>query len=314
MYRIIPPYTNIEIANQSSCEIADHMGGFDSNLHNALLDTIASQVKHNFTVHSEYVLDHGIAARYSDLSFVFSYNLWHAGNNIDAFSNYHVHPDVQFKNFLCSFNGSAHVGRKLLTAIMHRLGWFDYEYSSKNFVMSCDKVDGHLLDLVGDRAAVMRKFFLGHSSEIFFNTKFSVDYTRFDHAKNLQTLQKKITGSFLHLVSESLPTSYYPFVTEKFLYSIVTRGLFLAYAQPGWHDHLETKFGFRKYNKIFDYRFDQSVNAVDRLIELVSMLAKFSALSKFDWHDLYQMEASTIEHNYHHFFSKDYIKLLQCHG
>jgi hypothetical protein len=105
-------------------------------------------------------------------------------------------------------------------------------------------------------------------------------------------------------------TSYVPFVTEKFLYSIVTRGLFLAYAQPGWHAHVEKYYGFKRYTKLFDYRFDSIQNPVERLVELMTMIGKFSHFSPAEWHDLYLIEQDTIEYNYDHYFSQDYLKSL----
>jgi hypothetical protein len=108
-----------------------------------------------------------------------------------------------------------------------------------------------------------------------------------------------------------MATSYYPFVTEKFLYSIVTRGLFLSYAQPGWHDHIEKYYGFKKYTKLFDYRFDTIQNPVERLVELMTMISKFSVLSTDDWYDLYLLQLEEIEYNYDHYFSGDYLKCLK---
>jgi hypothetical protein len=110
-----------------------------------------------------------------------------------------------------------------------------------------------------------------------------------------------------------MATSYYPFVTEKFLYSVVTRGLFLTYAQPGWHDYVEKYYGFKRYIKLFDYRFDAIQNPVERLVELMTMISKFSVLSSDDWKDLYLLEQDTIEYNYDHYFSKDYLVALKKH-
>ena len=92
---------------------------------------------------------------------------------------------------------------------------------------------------------------------------------------------------------------------------MVTRGLFVAYAQPGWHEHLERYYGFRKYDKIFDYGFDEIQNPVERLVDLMSMISKFSVLSRDDWRDLYEMEIDTIEYNHDHYFSKKYIKQFE---
>jgi hypothetical protein len=115
----------------------------------------------------------------------------------------------------------------------------------------------------------------------------------------------------VHLVSETLSTSYYPFYGEKFLQSVVTRGLFVAYAQPNWHEMLEKWYGFKKYDKIFDYRFDHIQNPLERMIELISMLLKFRYLSSDDWRDLYEMEKDTIEYNYDWYFSRQYVTCLE---
>ena len=110
-----------------------------------------------------------------------------------------------------------------------------------------------------------------------------------------------------------MATSYYPFVTEKFLYSVATRGLFLSYAQPGWHEHLEKYYGFKRYTKLFDYRFDTIENPIERLVELMSMISKFSVLSLDDWRDLYLLEQDTIEYNYDHYFSRRYLDTLKLY-
>ena len=61
---------------------------------------------------------------------------------------------------------------------------------------------------------------------------------------------------------------------------------------------------------MFDYRFDAIQNPVERLVELMTMISKFSVLSSDDWKDLYLLEQDTIEYNYDHYFSKDYLVAL----
>ena len=107
-----------------------------------------------------------------------------------------------------------------------------------------------------------------------------------------------------------MANSYYPIITEKVFYSIVNRGLFLSYAQPGWHEHLEKYLGFKRFTKIFDYRFDLITNPVERLVELISMLSKFSILTNEEWREMYMIEQETIEYNYDRYFSQDYLKGL----
>jgi hypothetical protein len=170
-------------------------------------------------------------------------------------------------------------------------------------VFTADQLDGHLMDYTHNQSQQFyRKFFITDNCQDFFNTVCSFGHVRFDHGFNIYNLEKQLTQSFLHVASETMATSYYPFVSEKFLYSVVTRGLFLSYAQPGWHDHLEKYYGFRLYHKLFDYRFDAIQNPVKRLVELMSMISKFSVLSPNDWKDLYSLEQDSIEYNHNHYF------------
>lgn len=305
---IAPPYKDIVLSGVET-QAVDHMGGFDSNLRCRLLDDISTKSNNKHDIISEYIFSEAIKQNYPTLTLKYSSDLWQTYNGITDFYNYNTHPVLELQNFICSFNGSAHVSRKLLVAILERFGYFNLEYCSKNFLFTTEQIDGHINDYVTDNSfQIYRKFFIGKDSESFFQTIHTFDYTRFDHGRNIYNLENKLTKSFLHIVSETLATSYFPFVTEKFLYSIVTRGLFLAYAQPGWHAHLEKYYGFKRYTKLFDYRFDAIENPVERLVELMSMISKFSVLSSHDWQDLYRIEQDTIEYNYNHYFSGNYLK------
>ena len=219
-----------------------------------------------------------------------------------------MHPPLNYKNFICSFNGSAHVSRKLLVSALQKFNFFNKNYCTKNFSVDSTTLDGHLHELVTNSNFYM-KFFSFDST--FLNNIYSDNYQPYNHMNNIQILETRLSESFLHIVSETLATSYVPFMSEKSFYSIVTRGLFLTYAQPGWHAHFEKYFGFKKYNKLFDYKFDTIQNPVERLIELVTMVSKFSCLSPAEWHDLYLIEQDTIEYNYDHYFSGDYLTQLK---
>ena len=286
--------------------LSDHAGGFDQDLRNVYIDSVS---QYQCVVSSEYCVDDRVRMQYPNICFEFDYRYKkHVFKKLYA---YNQHPMQNFKRFLCSFNGGSHISRKFLTAALYQRQWFDIDTCTKNFTFTTAALDGHIADFVDNQQQrFYRKFFIDNHSESFFSTQYSIEYTPYDHINNIYNLEQKITQSFLHLVSETLATSYYPFVTEKFLLSVITRGLFLAYAQPGWHSHLQHYYGFRLYDKIFDYRFDSIKNPVERLIELMSMISKFSTLSKDDWGDLYEIEKDTIEYNYNHYFSDDYLKCL----
>lgn len=298
--------------------LIDHLNGFRQDRSNELFDAlsnIAESRNSRISVTYHNVLDKQILDLYPNLIIKFSADLQNQ-LNLQRLSSYKNHPPVDIKNFVCSFNGSPHVGRKLLVSALHKFGYYTPAYCSKNMSYTVDELDGHVSAYTHDDR-FYRKFFLSDDSDTFFQTINSFGRSQYDqsvtydHANNIYNLQTKLTESFLHIVSETLATSYVPNITEKFLYSVVTRGLFLSYAQPGWHEHVEKFYGFKKYTKIFDYTFDSIENPIARMIELMTMISKFQKLSNFDLHDLYSIEIDAIDYNYDHYFSGDYFKKLK---
>jgi hypothetical protein len=294
-------------------KLVDHLGGFDKHGKNSILhklDKKSQQAGKQLTIQYHNVLEHTITDKFKHLLIIFNADQQDT-LNLSHFFKYTTHPELNFKNFVCSFNGSEHVSRKLLVSILKKFDYYNHVYVSKNCSYTIDILDGHLGDYVIDNINFYRKFFVSIDSQSFFQSINSFGHVRFQHDQNIHSLETKLTESFLHIVSETLATSYVPFVTEKFLYSVVTRGLFLAYAQPGWHAHVEKYYGFKRYTKLFDYKFDTIQNPVERLVELMTMILKFSMLSSDEWKDLYLLEQDTIEYNYNNYFSKNYLKTLK---
>jgi hypothetical protein len=297
----------------SVLHLGDHLEGIDATGHNHLLDLLqkrAELINSKFVVFVCFYPTEMIIKNYDRLDLRYARDdqeFWYFG----PLKEYTTHPPLQYKNFMCAFNGTGHVSRKMLVAIMERFHWYDPKFSSKNFTFTPDVLDGHLHDFVGDQISLYRKFFISNSSEDFFNHVNGFGHDKFKIVQTVKNLEDKITQSFLHLVSESMATSYSPFITEKFLYSVITRGLFLTWGQPGWHVQLEKNYGFRLYQNLFDYSFDSVVNPVDRLLSLISMISKFSVLTPHEWHDLYLLEQDNIEYNYDHYFSGRYLDCLK---
>jgi hypothetical protein len=287
--------------------LGDHLDGIDHRGRNLILDRIEGEAQRRgrtLCVSTPYLPLPHIQCNYPHISLSYPVNiireyLW------QRMLSYRVHPDHKFQAFLCSFNGSPHVGRRLLTAALHRRGWYDALRVTKNFAFDSAIVDGHIQDFTGSDDRYWRKFFIGKNSPEFFSVQNSMNYDRGRHEHNAQVLESALTTSFVHVVSESMSTTHEPFITEKFLHSISTRGLFVAYAQPGWHHYLERYWGFRLYRGVFDYSFDLEPNPVKRLVLLLDMLSRFSNLDSADWRDLYQIELDNIEHNYDWFYSGD---------
>jgi len=302
---------SIELDHNEPLTVIDHMNGFDINLKCPVLTRINILSPQGREVFCEYIPNSAMAAAYPRLDIKFDANTWFEENWISR-----IHPRLnankQVTHFLCSFNNSSHVGRILLTAALNNNGYFDPETCSKNFSYEPSIVLGYLFDLIGERANWYKWFFFKNDLEhlAIAKEKYLFGHVDQDHARNQEFIASKIDKCFLHLVSETMATSYYPFVTEKFFYSVAAGGLFLAYAQPGWHEHVTRWLGFRKYTRIFDYRFDRIQNPVVRLIALMDMISKFSKLSVYQWNELYQVEQENIDYNYEHFVSGRYLTHL----
>lgn len=298
--------------------LRDHLGGFDKGNRNLVLDRINdyAQAKNKYyDIYYHNVLPQTVYESYSNLNLHFSSELQQT-ESFSHFSDFEPTNTLKdFKNFVCSFNGSEHVARQLLTSALYKFGWFDSNYSTKNFHTSVDQIDGNIIAQFDSEVdeRFYRKFILanGNTADIFYQSIYTMDYARFDHKHNLNILLDKINQSFVQIVSETMATSYVPFVTEKFLYPVIGKSLWVGYSQPGWHKHLSDIYGFKLYTVLFNYNFDSIINPIVRLVELMEMLSKFSCLTPDEWHDLYLLEADTIEFNYDWYMSKQYLIQLE---
>ena len=317
-YIVRTPYDINFTELPDSFSIVDHMGGFDAGGNNQILAKIndyAQAIKKTFTIYYHNILPHTVHQNYKNLSLKFSAQLQHEMNFIHFLDLKIPSTEKNFKNFVCSFSGTEHVSRQFLTSALHKFGWTCSDYTTKNFSTFKDRVDGNISKYfkseIDDR--FYRKFILldDPGSDEFYNNTISIDYLRFDHKHNMLALIEKINQSFVQIVSETFGTSAVPFVTEKFLYGIVAKSLWVSYGQQHWHSNLANTYGFKLYDTIFNYDFDQIENPVIRLVELLTMLSKFSHLTPAEWHDLYLIEQHTIEYNYDHYISKRYMEFLK---
>jgi hypothetical protein len=327
MQYIVNPFTeifnNVESLSQN-ITLIDHLNsGFNSDYKNIVLDRLNSygaSVNKKFNVSYAQPMPEQVRKNYPFIEFRFNGRVTLMFDEFGSANDYDT-PNPDFKNFIASFNGVDHVGRKLLVSILNKFGWYNPDYCSKLFSFSIDELDGHIADFTGDKERFYRKFFIPDTKDLSFLS--SVNHFEYPSAERMKSLQGRVIfglrtqimprldKSFIHLVSETDATSYVPFVTEKFALSVVAKSLFVGYAQPGWHDQLVKYYGFRLYTNLFDYNFDNIRNPIERLIALTSMISKFSNLSAHDWHDLYLLEKDTIDYNYDHFFGKKYLNNLQ---
>lgn len=294
--------------------LGDHMFGFNQHKRNRVLDVLeqhGERTGKTWTVINDQLYPKQVHDNYPHIKLEFNIGLFErygALIRMPLRHQYPQHPDIDFRNFVCSFNGHHALSRRLVPAVLKKFGWHNQNYVSKHSVWDPAELDGILMEFTGKDENLYRKFF--DMSEEFSQSSNGFGYERGKHDANIYNLEHKLTQSFVHLVSETIATSTIPFVTEKAFYSIVTRGLFVSYAPPKWYEYFTKIFGFRQYDTLFDHQFDTVENPIHRLIDIMCMLSKYANLSVLDWHDLYQLEFDTIEFNYEHFCSGDYIRSL----
>jgi len=288
----------------------DHIGNIDSNLSNQSLQKL-NDSNRNFTVYLPFMFDNVLEQRYPNLNLKYHYQ---DQFNLDfyPFEQYNTHHPKNIKNFLYSFNGGHSVGRRLLVSILHNLQLFNKKYCSKNFFFNWDNVYGDLeMYLTSDELEFYSHWFVDYDSD-FNNQTINLGYQKNSrHHINLKPQDKILSESFVNLIAETTPTNYHFYLSEKAFYSIVTRGLFLMYAQPNWYDWFEKYYGFKKFTKIFNYDFDKEQNPVKRIFLLVTQINNFAKLKLHDLHDLHLLEIDTIEYNYNHLMNKGYERVLK---
>lgn len=262
------------------------------------------------TVWLQIIATEQLKAKYPNIDFKF-YNHY----SFDKLNNYEYVSKAtkEFDEFLSCFNGADEVGRQFVTALLQKNNLWSYNSCSKNFVYSIDRIDGNLISFCGDTERFYRKFIISDtdSSLEFYNSKYVLDRkNQFNYKHNADVLLPIIERSWLNLVTESCSVSYNPWLTEKIVFPILAKTLWLAFAQPGYYAYIEKHLGFKKYDKIFDYGFDAEPNPVKRLIKLFETFYKFKNLTKQELHDLYLLEEDTIKYNYDHYRSKSYMNNL----
>jgi hypothetical protein len=317
----VPHYEHLEqFDHAAQVVLVDHMTGFDSSLSNLVMHTL-NQRHSNLQVWTEQVIDPRVQDHYPNLRFRFDADLMDQSYLRDGYQYLDL-LDQQcapktFQHLVTCDNRAGHVGRQLLTAGLHKMGLWNQDYCTKGFVTTRDQIDGNIQHYCGsgEQERFLRKFFIDDSElaeSDFYGAHLMGYEPRMDQrVANLLNKVPSYRNTFVTVVSETMPESYHGHVTEKFLYAVLTRSLWLGCAQPGWHAKIEQTLGFRRFTKIFDYGFDSMLDPVMRIKTLVCQLATFKSLTKSELHDLYDLESDIIDFNHDHYASGDYLRCLR---
>lgn len=300
-------YLNIE---KKIINLSDHLTGFDNNYQNFLLSGINKKYK-GYNVFYGHPLPLQVIKKYMNINFIFDNRDVEHLRWFKKPKGHDLKPILKTKisDFLTCFNGVGHISRILLCSILHKMDLWNNNTCTKNFMTTNDTLSGLVNYYVNgnDEERLYWKFFKSDNPE-FLQKIITKDYINGNFHHNFSVIYSAMHSSFLTIISETVGSSYVPFVTEKYIQCIATKNLFLGYAQPLWHDCIVKQHGFKLYTKLFDYKFDCIENPIHRLIQLIEMISKFKHLSNLDLHDLYCLEQDTLDYNYDHYRSKKCIE------
>lgn len=256
-------------------QVHDHLNGFDSNYRNPVFDKLTG------TIYTEYIVDERVKNNYPNLEIKFDAELMIHSNTLVKCALYAKEPPPkQAKHFLCSFNRSFHRSRYLLVNRLKEENWFDTNYCSCGFAEDVK---------------------IGFDEP---NNWLSVNK---EVQRNYAALNPIIQDCFVQIVGETVGESYVPFPTEKCMYPIANKTLWVAYAQPGWYAWVEKHWGFQKFD-CFDYSFDSVLDPQKRLDTLIEMLRPFQHR---DWAAIYKQQQHTLDYNFELLKSRTFIKNLR---
>lgn len=283
-------------SNDKTFLLTDHFGSFDAHNRNQILD----QLPAGSTCYSEYIFPDAVKAAYPNIELKFSALMFLHGNSIFNVSNAAAnleHGPLEFKNFICSFNRSDQKTRHWLLAALNNLGWLNPRYVSKHFELDLQQISLAGMDVDSIDPDFIKKTFI-------------FDFTDpTDHVHNMAALSPLIQDSFVNLVTESMIDSNVPFPTEKFLYPIANKRLWLAFAPPNYHKMINQVFKLELY-PCFDYYFDSIFDPVQRMKAMLGMLEPYSRMSRKEWKDLYIKFQPIIEYNYNQLANFDFFRTI----
>ena len=280
--------------------IADHLGGFRKG-RCEFLDNLYREHGNRWNIVTEYIDIPYKQDFFKNLEFHYMHDWSHAKDKL-----YPMAPN-SVQHFVSCFNGSENIGRTMTVAFLLKNYMWEYmwekEVCSCNYMFQAVKVDGFIKQQVKNEK-IVRKFFI--TQGVWEPRGF--DYQPYNHSHNVDILVHKIQTTFLQLVTETVPDSDIPFVTEKFVYPVLSRRPFIAIAQPGWHKFLSDVMGFKLYDEIFDYSFDSEINPVKRWMGVYTQLIKLHTLPADDWIDILFEIKDKIDYNVDHYKSDNFMQ------
>ena len=115
--------------------------------------------------------------------------------------------------------------------------------------------------------------------------------------------------SLLYVVTETVANGRRQHLTEKTFKPICLQMPFVLVAPAGSLDYLR-RYGFKTFGHLWDESYDQETDTGARIEAVATLLYQLDSLSQKEKNHLYKSAYSTIMHNYNHFYSGEFEKIL----
>jgi hypothetical protein len=123
------------------------------------------------------------------------------------------------------------------------------------------------------------------------------------------SLFDECADSMLYLVTETVATGRRHHITEKTFKPIAMGMPFVLVAPQGSLEYLRS-YGFKTFGDFWDESYDTIDDDNERIATVAKTLADLDRLSELEKTQLYRSMASTIKHNWDHFYGGNFEKVL----
>jgi hypothetical protein len=123
------------------------------------------------------------------------------------------------------------------------------------------------------------------------------------------SLFDECADSMLYLVTETVATGRRHHLTEKTFKPIALGMPFVLVATQGSLEYLRS-YGFKTFGDFWDESYDTITNDNERIAAVAKTLKDLDSLSSLEKTSLYRSMASTIKHNWDHFYGGGFEKVL----
>ncbi len=111
---------------------------------------------------------------------------------------------------------------------------------------------------------------------------------------NQEKLPKEYTNSFIQVVTESDSDLF--FISEKTCVPLIFNQLFLVHGARYFHKYLE-QFGFKLYDELFDYSFDNCESVLERAAGIAENVAKYASYTESELLSILESVKQKIQYN-----------------